>query len=78
MSSAMARVYLERHGRTALHAGGRSGMAAGAPVSGDVRLNDRDYPPMAGHPRARGVDSAPGRSSGRCCLPGVRCGHAWH
>ncbi|MFY2860076.1 histidine phosphatase family protein [Mycobacterium sp. THU-M104] len=42
------------------------GRAAGIPVSVDLRLNDRDYGPMTGHPRAEvekqygSVDSAPG------------------
>ncbi len=42
------------------------GKAAGVPASVDVRLNDRDYGPMTGHPRAEvekqygSVDSAPG------------------
>ncbi len=40
--------------------------AAGVPASVDLRLNDRDYGPMTGHPRAEvekqygSVDSAPG------------------
>lgn len=130
MSSAMARVYLERHGRTALHAErrlrwlsdppldevGRAegarlgdalatkhpiaavssplqrtvataeaiGRAAGAPVRVDVRLNDCDSPLMTGYLRVEvGKNTA---ASIPCagvvpvarCLPGVRCGHAWH
>jgi len=109
------RVYLARHGRTALNAEGRLrglsdppldevgiaevsrladtlaarrpgavvssplqravstaqaiGAAAGAPVTIDVRLNDRDYGPMTGLPREEvenrygSVDSAPGVES---------------
>lgn len=112
MSTGMSRVYLARHGRTALNAEGRLrglsdppldevglsevarlgqvlatkqpiavvssplqravataeaiGKAAGVPVNVDVRLNDRDYGPMTGHPRDEvekqygSVDAAPG------------------
>ncbi|OHV05174.1 histidine phosphatase family protein [Mycobacterium talmoniae] len=112
MTAGVVRVYLARHGRTALNADGRLrglsdppldevgvaevrrlaevlatkqpavvvssplqravataqaiGAAAGAPTRVDVRLNDRDYGPQTGLPRADverrygSVDSAPG------------------